>query len=77
MSRVSYSVDSSVATVVLDDGKVNVLSPAMQEEIHGALDSAGKDDAGAHGASKLRARSEALDAIRAAVRSEFGQEPRR
>ena len=39
-SKVQYSVDSSVATIVLDDGKVNVLSPAMQEEIHEALDSA-------------------------------------
>ncbi|MBV8928262.1 MAG: crotonase/enoyl-CoA hydratase family protein [Mycobacteriaceae bacterium] len=47
MGKVQYGVDSSVATIVLDDGKVNVLSPAMQEEIHGALDSAEKDDAGA------------------------------
>jgi enoyl-CoA hydratase len=46
-SRVEYSLEESVATVVLDDGKVNVLSPAMQDEIHGALDSAEKDDAGA------------------------------
>ena len=45
-SKVQYSVDSSVATIVLDDGKVNVLSPAMQSEIHEALDSA-EDDAGA------------------------------
>ena len=34
-------------------------------------------DAGAHLASKLRARSEAIAAIRAAVKSEFGREPRR
>ena len=46
-SKVQYSVDSSVATIVLDDGKVNVLSPSMQDEIHAALDSAEKDDAGA------------------------------
>ena len=46
-SKVQYSVDSSVATIVLDDGKVNVLSPAMQDEIHAALDSAEKEDAGA------------------------------
>ena len=45
-SRVQYSVDSSVATIALDDGKVNVLSPAMQDEIHGALDSA-EQEAGA------------------------------
>jgi enoyl-CoA hydratase len=34
-------------------------------------------DAGAHAASKLRARAEALGAVRAAVRSEFGRDPRR
>jgi enoyl-CoA hydratase len=43
MSKLQYSVDSSVATIALDDGKVNVLSPAMQDEIHGVLDSAEKD----------------------------------
>jgi enoyl-CoA hydratase len=46
-SKVQYSVDESVATIVLDDGKVNVLSPEMQDEIHAALDSAEKDEAGA------------------------------
>jgi enoyl-CoA hydratase len=46
-SKVQYSVEESVATIVLDDGKVNVLSPAMQEEINEALDHAEKDDAGA------------------------------
>ena len=46
-SKVQYSVDSSVATIVLDDGKVNVLSPAMQGEINDALDTAEKDGAGA------------------------------
>jgi enoyl-CoA hydratase len=45
--KVQYSVDSSVATVQLDDGKVNVLSPGMQDEIHDALDAAEKDSAGA------------------------------
>jgi enoyl-CoA hydratase len=45
-SRVSYRVDDAVATIALDDGKVNVLSPAMQDEIHGALDSA-ESEAGA------------------------------
>jgi enoyl-CoA hydratase len=47
MSRVQYSVESKVATIVLDDGKVNVLSPAMQEEFNAALDRAEKDQAGA------------------------------
>jgi enoyl-CoA hydratase len=46
-SRVQYGIESSVATIALDDGKVNVLSPAMQEEIHSALDNAEKDGAGA------------------------------
>jgi enoyl-CoA hydratase len=46
-SKVQYSVDSSVATIVLDDGKVNVLSPSMQGEINDGLDHAEKDGAGA------------------------------
>jgi enoyl-CoA hydratase len=46
-SKVQYSLDSSVATIVLDDGKVNVLSPSMQGEINDAVDAAEKDGAGA------------------------------
>ena len=42
---VSYECDGSVATIRLDDGKVNALSPAMQAEIHGALDKAEADNA--------------------------------
>ena len=45
MSRVEYSLESSVATIGMDDGKVNVLSPAMQDDINAALDRAEKDDA--------------------------------
>jgi enoyl-CoA hydratase len=44
-SAVSYSLNESVATITLDDGKVNVLGPAMQSEINEALDRAEKDSA--------------------------------
>ena len=30
---VSYRLDQSIATITLDDGKVNALSPAMQSQI--------------------------------------------
>jgi len=42
---VSYELADSVATIALDDGKVNVLGPAMQAEIHEALDRAESDKA--------------------------------
>lgn len=42
MSTVSYELNESVATITLDDGKVNVLSPAMQQTINEALDRAAK-----------------------------------
>ena len=38
----TYTVNESVATIALDDGKVNVLSPAMQASINEALDRAEK-----------------------------------
>ena len=40
MSTISYTQTDAVATIVLDDGKVNVLSPTMQENINAALDQA-------------------------------------
>jgi len=40
---VRYSREGSIATITMDDGKVNVLSPAMQTEINGALDQAEAD----------------------------------
>jgi enoyl-CoA hydratase len=43
--RVSYVLDGAVATVTMDDGKVNVLSPDMQAEIHAAFDQAAADNA--------------------------------
>ncbi|HEX3189521.1 MAG TPA: crotonase/enoyl-CoA hydratase family protein, partial [Streptosporangiaceae bacterium] len=42
---VSYAFDGKVATITMDDGKVNVLSPAMQAELNAALDRAGADQA--------------------------------
>ena len=45
MSLVSYSLADGVATIVLDDGKVNALSPAMLGEVAAALDRAEEDDA--------------------------------
>lgn len=39
---VTYTLDQSVATITLDDGKVNVLSPAMQISINEVLDRAEK-----------------------------------
>jgi enoyl-CoA hydratase len=45
--RVQFSVESSVATIVMDDGKVNALSPDMQREITEALDHAEREDVSA------------------------------
>jgi enoyl-CoA hydratase len=42
---VNYQLDDSVATITLDDGKVNVLGPAMQSAINEALDRAEQDKA--------------------------------
>lgn len=42
---VNYKLNESVATIMLDDGKVNVLGPAMQAAINEALDRAEKDKA--------------------------------
>ena len=40
---VKHSRDGSIATITMDDGKVNVLSPAMQADINAALDQAEAD----------------------------------
>jgi enoyl-CoA hydratase len=45
--RVHYSVEASVATIQMDDGKVNALSPDMQREISEALDHAELEGIGA------------------------------
>lgn len=39
-STASYAEHESVATITLDDGKVNALSPTMQQNINAALDQA-------------------------------------
>ena len=44
-STVGYELKDSVATITLDDGKVNVLGPDMQAAINDALDRAQKDSA--------------------------------
>jgi enoyl-CoA hydratase len=45
MTTVNYALDGAVATITLDDGKVNVLGPAMQVAINEALDRAENDSA--------------------------------
>ncbi len=44
-SRVSYERDGSVATIAMDDGKVNTLAPPMLAELGAALDRAEADGA--------------------------------
>jgi enoyl-CoA hydratase/carnithine racemase len=44
-ARVTYEVEGSVATIAMDDGKANVLSPAMLAELGAALDRAESDGA--------------------------------
>ena len=42
---VSYQLNEGVATIAMDDGKANALSPAMQAELNAALDQAVADKA--------------------------------
>jgi enoyl-CoA hydratase len=42
---VSYSLNGDIATITMDDGKVNALSPAMSVEVSAALDQADADGA--------------------------------
>ena len=42
---VSYHLNDSVATIIMDDGKVNAMSPDMQVELNAALDQAEEDKA--------------------------------
>jgi len=42
---VSYRLENSIATITMDDGKVNVLSPQMLAELNAALDRAAADRA--------------------------------
>ena len=43
---VTYSHKDSVAVIRMDDGKVNVLGPAMQQALNEAIDQADRDDVG-------------------------------
>jgi enoyl-CoA hydratase len=45
VSRVSYDLSGGVATIVMDDGKVNALSLDMLNDVMSALDRAAADDA--------------------------------
>ena len=45
MALVSYQLKDGIATIAMDDGKANALSPAMLGEINGALDKALADKA--------------------------------
>jgi enoyl-CoA hydratase len=45
MALVSYQLKDGIATIAMDDGKANALSPAMLGEINGALDRADADKA--------------------------------
>jgi enoyl-CoA hydratase len=44
-TRVSYRLEGSIATITMDDGKVNVLSPEMLAELGRAFDRAMADEA--------------------------------
>lgn len=44
-ASVSYQLNNSVATITMDDGKVNAMSIEMQKELNAALDQAEKDKA--------------------------------
>lgn len=44
-SLLTYQMQESIATVTMDDGKVNVLSLGMQSELNRALDQAVTDQA--------------------------------
>src|ERR1700748_848099 len=44
---VTYRRDESIAVITMDDGKVNVLGPTMQQALNDALGHADRDDVGA------------------------------
>ena len=47
MTLLGYTVDAAVATITMDDGKANALSPAMLDELGAAFDRAESDSVGA------------------------------
>jgi enoyl-CoA hydratase len=44
---VTYSRKESIAVITMDDGKVNVIGPAMQQALNEAIDDADRDEVGA------------------------------
>ena len=60
---VSYRFEDGVATIAMDDGKVNVLSLRMLAELNAALDRAQQDR---RGCSAHRPTGRALGGIRSA-----------
>jgi enoyl-CoA hydratase len=58
---VSYQLSDAIATITIDDGKVNALSMPLSDELNSALDRAEAD------AAKQRARRQALEAVRQAI----------
>ncbi len=44
---VTYIRKESIAVITMDDGKVNVIGPAMQQALNEAIDNADRDDVGA------------------------------
>lgn len=42
---VAYTLDAGIATIAMDDGKANAVSPSMLVELNAALDQAEKDNA--------------------------------
>jgi enoyl-CoA hydratase len=47
VTLLNYTVEAAVATITMDDGKANALSPAMLDELGAALDRAESDLVGA------------------------------
>src|ERR1700740_330450 len=45
MPTVTYALEGGIATISLDDGKVNALSSSTLSELHNALDEAERDGA--------------------------------
>jgi enoyl-CoA hydratase len=45
MANVTYTLADGIATISMDDGKVNALSTEMLAALHGAVDQAAKDEA--------------------------------
>ena len=71
---VRYSIQNGIATITLDDGKNNLLSPAMLQQINQALDKAEKDGAVTvlTGAGQVFSAGFDLKVMRTGMSSAFG-----